>query len=53
MDSQLLSNLMGVMFEIDLDEAMLDIFYELKVSGRKSKSSSNKKPKKRKSQNLQ
>jgi hypothetical protein len=40
MDGQLLSSLVGVVSEIDLDEAMVGSVYELKATGRKSKSSS-------------
>jgi hypothetical protein len=46
MDGQLISSLVGIVYEVDLDEAMLDSLYELKASSRKSKSSSNKKPRK-------
>jgi hypothetical protein len=35
--------LVGVVSEIDLDEATLGSLYELQASGRKSKKSSNKK----------
>jgi hypothetical protein len=38
MDGQLLSSLVGVVSEIDLDESMLGSLYELKATGRKSKS---------------
>jgi hypothetical protein len=44
MDGQLLSSLVGVVSEIDLNEAMLGSLYELQASGRKSRKSSNKKP---------
>jgi hypothetical protein len=47
MDGQLISNLVGIVSEGDLNEAMLGSLYELQASCRKSKSSSNKKPKKR------
>jgi hypothetical protein len=47
MDGQLLSSLVGVVSEIDLDEAMLGSLYELKAAGRKSKSSSVKKSSKK------
>jgi hypothetical protein len=46
-DGQLLSHLVGEVSEIGLDENGLYSLYELKASGRKSKSSSNKKPRKR------
>jgi hypothetical protein len=36
--------LVGVVSEIDLDEAMLGSLYELQASGQKSKKSSDKKP---------
>jgi hypothetical protein len=47
MNGQLLSSLVGVVSEVDLNKAMLDSTYEQQASGRKSKSSSNKKHKKR------
>jgi hypothetical protein len=47
LDGQLLSSLVGVVSEIDLDEARLGSLYELRAYGRKSKKSSNKKPSKR------
>jgi hypothetical protein len=47
LDGQLLSSLVGVVSEIDLNEAMLGSLYELKASGRKSKKSPNKKSSKR------
>jgi hypothetical protein len=47
MDGQLISNLVGIVSEGDMNEAMLGSLYELQASCRKSKSSSNKKPKKR------
>jgi hypothetical protein len=47
LDGQLLSSLVGVVSEIDLNEAILSSLYELKASGRKSKKSPNKKPSKR------
>jgi hypothetical protein len=43
LDGQLLSSLVGVVSEIDLNEGTLGSLYELKASGRKSKKS----PKKR------
>jgi hypothetical protein len=46
-DGQLLSHLVGVVSEVGLDEHGLNSLYELKASNRKSKSSSNKKPRKR------
>jgi hypothetical protein len=46
-NSQLLFNLVGIVSEVDLNEAMLGSLYELQASVQKSKSSSNKKPKKR------
>jgi hypothetical protein len=53
-DGQLLSNIVGAVSEVDLDEATLSSLYELRESGQKSKSSSEKKPLKRvKTQNLQ
>ena len=42
-DGQLLSHLVGVVSEIGLDEDELYSLYELKASGRKSRSSLNKK----------
>jgi hypothetical protein len=47
LDGQLLSSLVGVVSEIDLDESRLDSLFELQASGRKSRKSSNKKPSKR------
>jgi hypothetical protein len=47
MDGQLLINLVGIVSEVDLNEVMLSSLYDLQASGRKSKSSSNKKLKKR------
>jgi hypothetical protein len=47
MDGQLLSSLVGVVSEIDLDETMLGSLYELKAAGRKSKSSLVKKSSKK------
>jgi hypothetical protein len=47
LDGQLLSSLVGVVSEIDLDEAKLGSLYDLRASGRKSKKSSNKKPSKK------
>jgi hypothetical protein len=47
MDGQLISSLVGIVSEGDLDEAMIGSLYELQASSRKFKSSSNKKPKKR------
>jgi hypothetical protein len=47
MDGQLISSLVSIVSEGDLNEAMLGSLYELQASSRKSKSSSNKKPKKR------
>jgi hypothetical protein len=47
MDGQLLSSLVGVVSEIDLDETMLGSLYELKAAGRKSKLSSGKKSSKK------
>jgi hypothetical protein len=38
LDGQLLSSLVGVVSEIDLDETMLGSLYNLCASGRKSKS---------------
>jgi hypothetical protein len=53
-DGQLLSNIVGAVSEVDLDEATLSSLYELRESGQKSKSSLEKKPLKRvKTQNLQ
>ena len=46
-DGQLLSHLVGEVSEVGLDEDDLYSLYELKASRRKSKSSSNKKPRKR------
>jgi hypothetical protein len=46
MDDQLISSLVDIVYEVDLDETMLDSLYELQASSQKSKSSSNKKPKK-------
>jgi hypothetical protein len=46
-NSQLLFNLVGIVSEVDLNEAMLGSLYELQASVQKSKSSSNNKPKKR------
>jgi hypothetical protein len=46
-DGQLLSNLVGEVSEVDLDDDDLYSLYELKASRRKSKSSSNKKSRKR------
>jgi hypothetical protein len=43
LDGQLLFSLVGVVSEIDLDEATLGSLYELQASGQKSKKSSNKK----------
>jgi hypothetical protein len=39
-DGQLLSNLVGVVFEIDFDETISGSFYDMCASGRKSKSTS-------------
>jgi hypothetical protein len=36
LDGELLSSLVGVVLEIDLNEAMLGSLYELQASGRKS-----------------
>jgi hypothetical protein len=47
MDGQLLINLVGIVSEVDLNEAMLSSLYDLQASGQKSKSSSNKKLNKR------
>jgi hypothetical protein len=47
LDGQLLSSLVGVVSEIDLDESRLGSLFELQASGRKSRKSSNKKPSKR------
>jgi hypothetical protein len=47
LDGQLLSSLVGVVSEIDLNEATLGSLYELKASGRKSKKSPNKKSSRR------
>jgi hypothetical protein len=47
LDGQLLSSLVGVVWEIDLNEVMIGSLYELKASGCKSKKSLNKKPSKR------
>jgi hypothetical protein len=47
MDGQLISSLVSIVSEGDLNEAMLGSLYDLQASSRKSKSSSNKKPKKR------
>jgi hypothetical protein len=47
MDGQLISSLVGIVSEEDLNEAMVGSLYELQASSRKSKSSLNKKPKKR------
>jgi hypothetical protein len=46
-DGQLLSNLVGEVSEVDLDDDDLYSLYELKAPRRKSKSSSNKKSRKR------
>jgi hypothetical protein len=46
-DGQLLSHLVGEVSEVGLDEEDLYSLYELKASRRKSKSFSNKKPRKR------
>jgi hypothetical protein len=46
-DGQLISSLVGIVSEGDFDEAMFGSLYELQASSRISKSSSNKKPKKR------
>ena len=45
-DGQLLSHLVGVVSEVGLDEDELSSLYELKASGRKSRSSSNRKSQK-------
>jgi hypothetical protein len=47
LDGQLLSSLVGVVSEIDLNEATLGSLYELKASGRKSKKSLKKKSSRR------
>jgi hypothetical protein len=47
LDGELLSSLVGVVLEIDLNEAMLGSLYELQASGRKSKKSPNKRTSKR------
>jgi hypothetical protein len=46
-DGQILSHLVGEVLEVDLDEDRLYSLYELKAFGRKSKSSSNEKPRNR------
>jgi hypothetical protein len=46
-DGQLLSHLVGEVSEVGLDEDDMYSLYELKASRRKSKSPSNKKPRKR------
>jgi hypothetical protein len=47
LDGQLLSSLVGVVSEVDFNESMLGSLYELKASGRKSKSASRNKAQKR------
>jgi hypothetical protein len=47
MDGQLLSSLVGVISEIDLDETMPGSLYDLCASGRKSKSTSSSRASKR------
>jgi hypothetical protein len=47
LDGHLLSSMVGVVSEIDLNEAMLGSLYELKAFGRKLKKSPDKKPSKR------
>jgi hypothetical protein len=46
-DCRLLSHLVGEVWEVSLDEEDMYSLYELKASRQKSKSSSNKKPRKR------
>jgi hypothetical protein len=46
-DGQLLSSLVGVVSEIDLEETMPDSLYDLCASGHKSKSSSTSRASKR------
>jgi hypothetical protein len=45
-DSKHLSNLIGFVSEVDLNEEMLGSFYKVQATGHKSRSSSIKKPKK-------
>jgi hypothetical protein len=47
LDGQLLSSLVGVVSEVDFNESMLGSLYELKASGRRSKSTSRNKAQKR------
>jgi hypothetical protein len=47
LDGQHLFSLVGVVFEVDLNDAMLGSLYELKASGQKSKSALGKKSSKR------
>jgi hypothetical protein len=47
LDGQLLSSLVGVVSEIDLNKAILGFLYKLQASGRKSRKSPNRKPSKR------
>jgi hypothetical protein len=47
LDGQLLSSLVGVVLEVDFNESMLGSLYELKASGRKSKSTCRNKAHKR------